>query len=161
MIEIHDPVFGHLVRGRNNWDGRITIPGLTENAPVEIELDDDLPRDSPPDDRQRAIFREFISRCDSALVSRIEQQLFEFVGIYRQFDLPSRPKASVERIRKPQDVWQEMANLSVFVPLQTEELGLLHLQWNAKWDEEHGMQVLYREGGDTKACNIGDDYFDD
>jgi hypothetical protein len=156
MTEIQDPVFGRLVSKCDYWEGYSKIPGLAENAPIHIELDSYDHPDAPPDDRQRAIFREFISCCNSTLVGRIEQQLFDFVGLYRQFDLPSRPRASVERIHKPQDVWQEMENFRVFIPLQTEVVTQLYLHWYAKWDDSHDVQVSYREGGDTRACNIGD-----
>jgi hypothetical protein len=65
-------------------------------------------------------------------------------------------------IVQPADVWKTIGDLSILVFFADEQPSdTLALCWAAEWEDEHGLQVLYRVGGDIRATIRGDDYFED
>lgn len=81
--------------------------------------------------------------------------------ILREQDIFGREKAALDKILQPADVWKTIDNLSILVFFDDEPLKTLALRWTCSWEDEHGLQVLYRIGGDIKTTEPGDDYFDD
>jgi hypothetical protein len=46
------------------------------------------------------------------------------------------------------------------IPVQISRDLQLSIGWSPDWEEEHGVQVLYRIGGDIRVTIGGDDDFD-
>jgi hypothetical protein len=103
---------------------------------------------------------DFIERCNESFVQQIEGEIFRYTQSYLDFDLFGREKAALDKVVNPADVWKTIRDISILVFIDHEPPGTLALCWTCDWEDEHGLQVLYRLGGDIRATIRGDDYFD-
>jgi hypothetical protein len=157
MPDIVDSEFGPLELREGTWHGTVHVPALGGDIPVEFDGFDD----SPPSDKQRHCLSDFLSRCDEAFVRRIEQAIFETAQMFlREQDMFGRQKAALDKIVEPADVWQTLDDLSIMVYVTDEHLQTLGLQWSCQWEDEHGLEVLYQDGGLIKVTEIGYGYFE-
>ena len=159
MPEIVDPEFGPLELRRGSWRGIVHVPALGGDIPFEF----DTIHLQPPHASQRACLSDFLGRCDDAFVRRIERAIFDYAQLLLQEqDVFGREKDALDRIVQPDDVWKTIDDLSILVFFDDEQpADTMALCWTAEWEDEHGLQVLYRVGGDIRATIRGDDYFDD
>jgi hypothetical protein len=161
LLEVDDPLFGPIRWTRYCWNGTFNNTVWRE---VPFVVDRGTFEPTMPSEAQRACYQDFFNRFDEQLLGRMEAILFKYVNLARDSgELFGREKAAIDRIRQPSDMWSTLSDPSIliFASAADEPENTLAIRWSAVWDDEHGIQVLYREGGELRVSIIGDDFFDE
>jgi hypothetical protein len=141
-MTINDPVFGTLSFGMYDWKGQvqfeafgtvnISIPGNSEN---------------PPDEEEHSIFRDFLEHQFERKAA-LERAVFDYYNqnkeLYRSWrDESEQALQFVPDLQAPNEVWTQIELLRISFDYGIDDLLMLILAFNVRWDEEHGMDVTF------------------
>lgn len=140
MAELYkDNVFGNL-NYDIFWEGVASIPALGGDVGLEIGS----LRKAKPTDTQRRLYVAFVANCDEELVRQMGDLLrkhFQELGFEVNEDA----------------LWDKLWDPIIFIPYGVENDPFVVAQWENEFDDEHGVQVVWREDGSMRVGIVGDD----
>lgn len=121
------------------WEGSTNIPALGS----EVELEVETSNDAKPSQSQRDLYLSFVAACDTELVATMIRLLVTHF-------------AALGHVVDEVTLVQELSDPSVYIP-PAEAGAFIAVQWECDIDEEHGVQVIWREDGSLISGAIGED----
>jgi hypothetical protein len=154
--EIMDPVFGLLRLEQDAiWIGRASLAPFGEVG-VRIDRRDD----SPPDDRQRAIFKAYSDRWQALLPLALQRVAALCASELRPIYVDIFEADELEEVL-PSDLdagWvvRNVSQAEIAVPPDAMGIGGtpldLSIFWECTWDPEHGVGVSF---ADASIIDVG------
>ncbi len=123
------------------WEGTSSIPSLGGDVALEIGS----LRGVKPTDIQRKLYTEFIAVCDGDLVNKMGSILLEHFLCLGYSVSES-------------NLWDKLHDPIIFIPYGVENDPFVVVQWENEFDDEHGVQVVWREDGLMRVGIVGDDF---
>lgn len=150
---IEDPVFGPLVRDALTglWQGRVSLP--LPGGDVSVLVFPEAGADGPSE-RQRDAARAALA-LTPGMRQRLEAMLYanyeDAAGDYEDDD-----EAAPPAVAAPADVWDHAWLQELAIPAHGDARGrYFHLSFGCDWEEEHGCEVLFRDGVPVQVAKRG------
>jgi hypothetical protein len=139
-----DPVFGRITWDWQ-WEGRSAAKTLGKKVGVSVESADG----SPPDERQRSAYREFL-RAEHKLAGAVRGAHLRYYRKARRLWARQMDEEFLNDLAPPVrsagEVVAQLEAPTVHVPRQPRRGWEVSLRWERAWDPEHGHQVTIRHG---------------
>jgi hypothetical protein len=148
----HDAEFGAMTEDEVGWvlERRAVFGGA--QVPIEIELDDE----GKLDEFQRQAVRQALALRPNVL-QEAAPAVVQNYEVYREMIGDELPP-----LGSPVDVWQQVHIEKISVPRHYDaQHSYFFLRAECDWDEEHGLEVRFRDGAPIDASQQGDLTIDD
>lgn len=142
--KLKDKVFGTL-EWNVWWEGKARLPSLGKNVALSVESDEGEP---PTKEQQQAY--QSLQAMDDSLREAVEQASYRYYRKVRpnyleQFDEDESP-GKMPQLSEAADIWRLSSRPTVHIPAAQGKGWRAELGFNCSWDEEHGHEVVLRNG---------------
>jgi hypothetical protein len=141
-MNITDPVFGVLKHDGYGWTGKVAVFGYA----LELEFAGD-----PTTDNKTAyqnILRAFLEQ-QGQIKTSLEKAVFDYYGSnleeFRVWCEPEQEEALVPTLHHPREIWSQVNPFLMSIDCENPEQPSIYIEFQANWDSEHGMDVMFRD----------------
>jgi hypothetical protein len=153
-MTINDPVFGTLEHGFHGWLGRVKVFGYD----LELNFMDD-PTQAKNAEYQK-LLAQFLKR-EPELRASLERAVIDYhtsnLEDFRMWCSAEEEDALVPTMREPRDVWAQAKPFLMTLDCEDSEQASICIEFRTTWDEEHGMDVIFRDDK-IGVAYAGDDW---
>jgi hypothetical protein len=142
MNDINE-IWARLVHDGNGWTGKVTVFGYE----LELEFAGD-PTKANRTEYQRA-FSAFLEQ-QLQLKTSLEKAVFDYYGSnleeFRIWCEPEQEEALVPTLHHPREIWSQVRPFLMSIDCENPEHPSIYIEFQANWDPEHGMDVMFQDG---------------
>lgn len=140
-MTLQDPVFG-LLRFDNGWVTQMYVPLLEATLKLTINNSAEF----PPAVAEHQVWSNFI-HSQEVLKPVMEQIILDYYQRHLEhFRLPyskDEEEQYVPTLQRPAQVWGLLKPQNLWIETENDETCSLSISFEAKWDEEHGMDLMF------------------
>jgi hypothetical protein len=142
-MNITDPVFGVLKHDGYGWTGKVAVFGYA----LELEFAGDPTSDSHKTTYQKTLI-VFLEQ-QGQIKTSLEKAVFDYYGSnleeFRVWCEPEEEEALVPTLYHPREIWSQVRPFLMALDCENPEQPSIYIEFQANWDSEHGMDVMFRD----------------
>jgi hypothetical protein len=139
-----DPVFGVLKYDGYGWTSKVTVFGHE----LELEFAGD-----PTSDIHKSMYQKtlvvFLEQ-QGQLKTSLEKAVFDYYASnleeFRMWCEPEQEEALVPTLYHPHEIWSQVRPFLMSLDCENPECPSIYIEFQANWDPEHGMDVMFQDG---------------
>ena len=153
-MTINDPILGILEHGIHGWRGTISLFGYD----LELNFMDD-PTQAKNAECQK-LLAQFLKHETESKAS-LERAVIDYhtsnLKDFRMWCSEEEEEELVPTMHEPKDVWTQAKPFLMTLDCEDSERASICIEFRTTWDEEHGMDVIFRDDK-IGVAYAGDDW---
>ncbi len=127
----------------NSWKTKVHVPLFDKILELNIVTDEGKSLGK----KEHALWRQFIDN-QAQLKPVLEKIIFDYYNRHLEdLRMPYSPEEEEEfapTLKQPSEVWSIIKPLHLALDVDEDNITMLYIEFWAKWDEEHGLDIVFR-----------------